>query len=66
MRRVGTLPAPSLTTIAQPKRDIGCHAAELLLERVTSGRDETRRVILDPELRIRGTTAPYCTSKENS
>ena len=58
--------APPLTTVAQPKRQIGTLAAELLLERVTASRHETRRVILDPEIRVRGSTATYQPAKENS
>ena len=51
--------APPLTTVAQPKLQIGTLAAELLLERVQTGRREARRVILEPQLKIRGSTAPY-------
>jgi len=51
--------APPLTTVAQPKQQIGTLAAELLLERVEASRSETRRVILDPQLKIRGSTARY-------
>ncbi|MFT3849771.1 MAG: LacI family DNA-binding transcriptional regulator [Propionivibrio sp.] len=58
--------APPLTTVAQPKLKIGTLAAELLLERVSAGRSESRRVILDPEIRIRGTAAPYQPTKENA
>jgi len=58
--------APPLTTVAQPKRQIGTVAADLLLERVGNGRTDNRQVILDPELRIRASTAPYQPFKENS
>ena len=51
--------APPLTTVAQPKLQIGTLAAELLLERVEASRGEARRVILDPQLKIRGSTARY-------
>lgn len=51
--------APSLTTVAQPKLQIGTLAAELLLERVQSNRTNGRRVILEPELKVRGSTATY-------
>jgi LacI family transcriptional regulator len=53
--------APPLTTIVQPKLEIGAIAAELLLERVEKNRNEERRVILEPKLKIRGSTAPYQT-----
>jgi len=58
--------APPLTTVAQPKLQIGTLAAELLLERVDAGRSEGRRAILDPELKIRGSTAAYQPTKANS
>ncbi len=48
---------PGLTTIAQPKVRIGTLAAELLLERVETARSEPRRIILDPELVCRASTA---------
>ena len=51
--------APPLTTVAQPKLQIGTLAAELLLERVDTGRREARRVILEPQLKVRGSTAIY-------
>lgn len=58
--------APPLTTVAQPKLQIGTLAAELLLERVEAGRSDGRRVIRDPELKIRGSTAGYQPTKANS
>lgn len=58
--------APPLTTVAQPKLEIGTLAAELLLERVSASRSESRRVILDPKIKVRGTTAAYQPTKENS
>jgi LacI family transcriptional regulator len=48
---------PPLTTIAQPKVKIGTLAAELLLERVQTERAEPKRIILEPELVRRGSTA---------
>ena len=58
--------APPLTTVAQPKQQIGTVAADLLLDRVSSARTDNRQMILDPELRIRASTAPYQPFKENS
>ncbi len=58
--------APPLTTVAQPKLQIGTLAAELLLERVETNRSEGRRVILDPQLKIRGSAAPYQPLKTSS
>jgi LacI family transcriptional regulator len=51
--------APTLTTVAQPKRQIGVLAAELLLDRLETGRVEPRRVLLEPELRRRESTAQH-------
>ena len=53
--------SPPLTTIVQPKLEIGTIAADLLLERVEKNRQDARRVILEPQLKIRGSTAPYKT-----
>jgi LacI family transcriptional regulator len=50
--------SPPLTTVAQPKEAIGTGAAGLLLERLVDGRVEPRRAILQPELRVRASTAP--------
>lgn len=58
--------APPLTTVAQPKQQIGTVASDLLLDRVSSGRTDNRQIILDPELRTRASTAPYQPIKENS
>jgi len=55
--------APPLTTIVQPKLEIGTIAADLLLERVEKNRHDGRRVILEPQLKIRGSTAPYQTTQ---
>ena len=47
-----------LTTIDQPRREIGIAAATLLLERVDGGRRVSRRIVLTPALVRGGTTAP--------
>jgi LacI family transcriptional regulator len=49
--------APPLTTVAQPKEAIGVGAATLLLERVRDGRTTPRRVVLQPSLHLRASTA---------
>ncbi len=54
---------PKLTTVAQPTREIGRQAMELLLEQFGADRQnlatrEQRQVMLAPELRIRNSTAP--------
>jgi len=48
---------PPLTTVAQPKEAIGTGAASLLLERIRAGRTGLARKVLQPELRVRGSTA---------
>jgi LacI family transcriptional regulator len=48
---------PPLTTVAQPKEAIGTETARLLLERIRGERGEARRTILQPELRVRASTA---------
>lgn len=58
--------APPLTTVAQPKRQIGTSAAELLLDRVNANGNEGRRIILDPELKVRESTAAYRPAKAKS
>ena len=52
---------PPLTTVAQPYREIGAQAVELLISLVQSRdakRPAEKNVILKPTLRIRGSTAP--------
>jgi DNA-binding LacI/PurR family transcriptional regulator len=48
----------SLTSVDQPRRDMGVLAARLLLERIESGRTEPRREVLKPCLIHRSTSAP--------
>lgn len=51
---------PRLTTVAQPARELGRRAMQLLIERVQNKVDEfpvQRQVVLKPELRIRESTA---------
>ena len=49
--------SPPLTTVAQPKDRIGALAVDMLLERVTGRRLATRKVVLQPELHVRASTA---------
>ena len=47
-----------LTTVDQPRPDMGRAAVRLLLERLEDGRREPRRVLIPPTLVVRGSTAP--------
>ena len=51
-----------LTTIDQPRPDMGRTAVMLLLERLTGLRDTTRHVLMPPKLVVRETTGPRCIS----
>jgi LacI family transcriptional regulator len=48
----------SLTTIHQPRLEMGQMAVATLLERLEEGRKRARRATLTPTLIVRGTTAP--------
>jgi DNA-binding LacI/PurR family transcriptional regulator len=48
----------SLTSIDQPRHEMGILATRLLLERTESERTEPRREVLKPRLVLRSTTAP--------
>jgi len=56
----------NLTTVDQPRPDIGRMAVKLLLERLTEERSEARHVLMAPSLVIRGTTAPPPTRNPRS
>jgi DNA-binding LacI/PurR family transcriptional regulator len=47
---------PPLTTIRQPFSDIGSRACELILEKIANHKAPKRRIILEGELIIRGST----------
>jgi DNA-binding LacI/PurR family transcriptional regulator len=47
-----------LTTIDQPRLEIGAAAVRLLLERLEGGRTAARHLLIPPGLVARGTTAP--------
>ena len=51
--------APPLTTVVQPKLQIGTLAAEMLLDRVDGNSGPARRVMLEPHLKCRASTAPF-------
>ena len=48
--------APPLTTLRVPVREFGRLSAEMLIEQIQSGRSVRRRVVLQPELIVRGST----------
>ncbi len=54
---VGRL-APPLTSVRVPQREIGIRAADLLLRRLGGGELENGEILLEPELIVRGSTAP--------
>jgi LacI family transcriptional regulator len=55
---------PPLTTVAKPKYEIGCRAAELLIQTIRgTRRNSPEHIKLPCELVKRGTTAPPRTSK---
>ena len=47
-----------LTTVDQPRPDMGRAAVTLLLEQLAGRRDSARHVLMPPTLVVRGTTAP--------
>ena len=49
---------PPLTTVRLPHYEIGARAAELLLEQLRDPAAEPAQVMLEPELIVRGSTAP--------
>jgi len=57
---VSALDAIALTTIVQPKHEIGAAAAQLLLRRITSGKRNYRpkEILFPTQLVVRKTTAP--------
>jgi LacI family transcriptional regulator len=49
---------PPLTTIAQPKKEIGAQAISLLVDRMSRRDRSPRRIVLPPELIVRRSTQP--------
>jgi LacI family transcriptional regulator len=49
---------PPLTSVRVPQREIGSTAADLLLAQLTDGDEPPRQVLLEPDLIVRGSTAP--------
>ncbi|GGK30004.1 hypothetical protein GCM10010965_23570 [Caldalkalibacillus thermarum] len=55
---LATIVDPPLTTVAQPIRDMGYQAMDLLIEKIEGQENTTKRIILSPQLMIRQTTCP--------
>jgi LacI family transcriptional regulator, fructose operon transcriptional repressor len=53
-----SLVQPAITLIAQPTYEIGKTAAELLIQRIADPGRPTRKVILNGQLLLRGSSAP--------
>ncbi|HHW15160.1 MAG TPA: LacI family transcriptional regulator [Firmicutes bacterium] len=53
---VASLTRPQLTTVAQPKYEMGWMAMEVLLKRIAQTPDAPQRVVLQPRLVVRGST----------
>lgn len=58
--------SPPLTTVAQPKQRMGALAVDMLLERIEGRRHDTRKVVLQPELHVRASTACHGGATEPS
>ena len=56
--------SPPLTTVAQPKERIGAMAVDMLLEQMGGKRRDARKVVLQPELRVRASTARHASFRE--
>ncbi|WP_020395091.1 LacI family DNA-binding transcriptional regulator [Thiolinea disciformis] len=49
--------SPPLTTVRQPKQEMGIHAVDMLVERIKGRRSDTQTLLLTPELCVRDSTA---------
>lgn len=52
------LVSPPLTTLAQPTYELGVGAMKLLLDRIEGSDGDMKRVLLEPDLMVRRSTAP--------
>ncbi len=48
----------ALTTVDQPRYEMGRMCVSLLVERLEEGRSEAKTIVLPPQLIVRETTAP--------
>jgi LacI family transcriptional regulator len=56
--RLASFANPPLTTIAQPKHELGVIAAGMLVKCIVQGKGRHQRRVLPTELIVRGSTAP--------
>lgn len=54
---LSTVTRPALSTVSQPKYDMGQQAVKLLIERLQKKRQKVKHVVLPTRLEVRGTTA---------
>lgn len=54
---LSTVTRPALSTVSQPKYDMGQQAVKLLIERLQKKRQKVKHVVLATRLEVRGTTA---------
>lgn len=62
---LASITTPRLTTVAQPKYQMGLSAAEVLLRRLEDGGGHPRRVVLQPQLIVRGSTVKATATKRS-
>ncbi len=55
---IASLAEPPLTTVAQPIPDLGRHVVDLITQEIDGGKQAKQRVVLVPELVLRGSTGP--------
>ncbi len=53
---LSTIVHPQLTTVEPPLREMGCEAANLLLEQIKEPNAPTRSIVLDSQIVVRGST----------
>lgn len=53
---LSTMTTPAITTIAQPTFQLGAQACSMLIDRIEYPATAPRRILLDGELILRGTT----------
>lgn len=59
---LATVTDPPMTTIAQPIREMGCEVVDLIIREINDEKHVKQRIVLLPELVVRGTTSPIADS----